>query len=73
MGMVAVRDDSQLKLFVLSTLLLSVFAPSSASCDDVYSGNQMYAHCGATKNNPVVNNFTLAYISGVLNTLQLVQ
>lgn len=58
---------------VLAPLFLLTFTNSCAFGEDVYSGNHMYGHCGAGKSNPVVSNFTVAYVSGVLNTLQSMQ
>lgn len=63
---------SYLRGFLLSCSLLAAIVPTHTLGDDVYSGNHMYAPCGA-KNNPNISNFTVAYVSGVLNTLQVVQ
>jgi hypothetical protein len=54
------------------TLLLTV-AFSQGHAEDIFNGNRMHSVCTNGKSNPAVKMHATSYVSGALNTLQLVQ
>ncbi|GLI93830.1 hypothetical protein LMG27198_28220 [Methylocystis echinoides] len=57
--------------FALATAL--ILCSGEAFSEDVFNGNRMYNLCTTGKSNPAVKSHATTYVSGVLNTLQLVQ
>jgi hypothetical protein len=51
----------------------SFLCSGEAFSEDIFNGNRMHSVCTTGKTNPAVKSHAAAYVSGTLNTLQLVQ
>lgn len=52
-------------------ILISYF--SQARAEDIFNGNRMHSVCVSGKTNPAIKMHATSYVSGALNTLQIVQ